>query len=295
MALYAFDGTWNDAKDAGTYGAHTNVVEFHKHYPESKRIFSGVGTRYSWLGKSLGGAFGVGGKARIQEATAYLAERFRAGDRVIDIVGFSRGSALAIHFANVIAARGVRDPASGDVIEAAPRIRFLGLWDLVASFGIPINIGIPFQRINLGYRLSLPDNVDHCFHALSLDELRQTFRPTRVEGAYEVWFRGAHSDVGGGSNNPGLSNIAFAWMARKAALAGVSYPPDQAGAAAIDPSAEVKHAAMDKIKNRPREVRPDDRVHHTVTQRAGAVNPPASCPRETAADEAGRLRPLDGP
>jgi hypothetical protein len=54
--------------------------------------------------------------------------------------------------------------------------------------------------------------VGHAFDALALDDRLETFRSTRVAGAYEVWFRGVHSDVGGGKNNPNLNNIALRWL-----------------------------------------------------------------------------------
>jgi hypothetical protein len=47
-------------------------------------------------------------------------------------VGFSRGSALAVHFANVVDEKKIR-LSNGSREE--PAIRFPGIWDLVASFG----------------------------------------------------------------------------------------------------------------------------------------------------------------
>ena len=47
---------------------------------------------------------------------------------------------------------------SRDGTKRTPVIRFLGLWDLVASFGIPGN------KINLGYQLTVPAVVEHCYH-----------------------------------------------------------------------------------------------------------------------------------
>ena len=99
---------------------------------------------------------------------------------------------------------------------------FSGFGDVVAAFGIPIDLGpLKFHRVNLGYKLALPENVTYCCHAIALDEQRKAFRITRVENGYEVWFRGVHSDVGGGNQNEALSNIALAWMLRKAAFAGL--------------------------------------------------------------------------
>lgn len=56
---------------------------------------------------------------------------------------------------------------------------------------------------------------------MAMDERRQTFRVTRVLNGYEVWFRGVHSDVGGGNGNVGLSSVALCWMLRKAQAAGL--------------------------------------------------------------------------
>lgn len=290
MALYAFDGTWNEEKDAGHYGQNTNVVRFRDAYEGQREFYTkGVGTRYGIIGKILGGAFGVGGRERIEQASKQLAKNFAAGDTEIDIIGFSRGAALALHFANVIDRKGVRDAASGKLVERHPKIRFLGLWDVVAAFGIPIDIGIHFSRINLGYVLSLPDNVEHCFHALALDERRQAFRPTRTKGGYEVWFRGVHSDIGGGNENTKLNNITLRWMLKKAIIIGLPIQPDAvpALAAAIDPSAKIGRN-FDPVKNAPRKVKSRDRVHYTVSKRKDHVNPPSGCPVESEAQEGTR-------
>jgi hypothetical protein len=50
MALYAFDGTWNEEKDNDTIYANTNVVRFFQAYdgnsPQTKDYYrAGVGTR----------------------------------------------------------------------------------------------------------------------------------------------------------------------------------------------------------------------------------------------------------
>lgn len=281
MALYAFNGTWNSAKtdDVGTEDdetlENTNVVRFRDAYAGGHGYYcNGVGTRIGFFGKVFGGAFGVGGLQRLDEAMTRLETRMAAGDREIDIVGFSRGAALALAFANRAA---TRDPGV--------RIRFLALFDVVGSFGIPIDLGpIKFQEYNLGYKLDLPRSVEYCFHAMALDERRQAFRVTRVKGAYEVWFRGAHSDVGGGNGNIGLNNVALCWMLRKAVACGLPIRQQAIldAAAACRPSASVKWPS-DLFKNTFRPVAPGDRVHHTVAIPCGNKeyqDPPASCLRE---------------
>ena len=218
MALYAFDGTWNIDKEGTDHD--TNVAWFHGAYDGPKHYYKGIGTRFGEFGKIVGGITGAGGRDRIREAVdAFHANRQR-GDTTVDAVGFSRGAALALEFVNKVC---------GENCD----VRFLGLWDTVPSFGVA---AIP---INIGWDLDLPDSVAKCFHAMALDERRIDFklhRPdARVDDAnqegrlFEVWFRGVHSDVGGGNDRPGLSSIALNWMFAKALKTGV--PLDSAAIA----------------------------------------------------------------
>jgi uncharacterized protein (DUF2235 family) len=278
MALYAFDGTWNSEKDAGEYDRNTNVVRFKDQYAGTTFFYKGVGTRHGTLGKFFGGAFGVGGQERIEKALEDVARQFAAGDRDIDILGFSRGAALATHFANVIGDDGVR---VGGVLEV-PQVRFLGVFDLVAAFGMPINLGFNFNRINMGYRLGLSKGVKHCYHALALDEARQAFRPTRLRGGCEVWFRGVHSDVGGGNDNHALNDISLRWMLHKAIASGLPMAADCIATSCSRANVDGKVADnFDPIRNRAREPKDGDMYHYTVCTRARHVNPPDPCTRES--------------
>jgi hypothetical protein len=92
-------------------------------------------------------------------------------------------------------------------------IRFMGLFDLVGQFGAP------GRRFNAGHDLGMPPNVTRCYHAMALDESRLFFPLTRLSETdsdngrlLEVWFRGVHSDVGGGNGNLGLNWIPLNWM-----------------------------------------------------------------------------------
>src|SRR5207247_985299 len=67
----------------------------------------------------------------------------------------------------------------------------------------------------------------------ALDERRPSFLPTRLNGACEVWFRGVHSDIGGGNGNRGLNDITLKWMMSKAKGAGL--PITDADIAALNP------------------------------------------------------------
>lgn len=270
MALYAFDGTWNENKPDDA--ADTNVRKFYEAYEGRKFYREGPGTRWGWLGKIFGGLFGAGGKKRVEEAYEELGKNFRENDRVIDIIGFSRGGALALDFANKIHSEGV---GGGQ----RPEIRFVGVWDVVPSFGIPGN------DINLGFVLTLPESVKQCFHAMALDERRRNFPLQRVvttmpnatdEGRiFEVWFRGVHSDIGGGNRNVGLSSIALHWMYKQALRCGLNIPRQEIAKQTqhINPQASISKN-LDVIKNKYRTIPWTDVAHDSVTHRAGANNPP---------------------
>jgi hypothetical protein len=124
--------------------------------------------------------------------------------------------------------------------------------------------------------LGLPASVMTCVHAMALDERRGTFKPTRVERAYEVWFRGVHSDIGGGNRNVKLSNIALRWMMRRAIQAGVPVDPARIPTPdAIDIEAAIRPSSLDPIKDPFRVCAQTDRFHYTVRTRANCNNPPA--------------------
>ncbi len=224
MALYAFDGTWN--LDQADDTQDTNVVRFKELYMGNNTEYvEGVGTRFGKLGHLLGGLFGSGGHTRIEEMYEELCENWERGDREIDVIGFSRGAALAVHFANEIGQKGIK--LSNGSVEPA-QVRFLGVWDIVGSFGLSFDTFIDFQEINLGWDINTVNRcVGHCFHAMALDERRETFDVTRLDPGHqcanvrEVWFRGVHSDVGGGNRNEKRSNISLQWMLGQARACGL--------------------------------------------------------------------------
>ena len=64
--------------------------------------------------------------------------------------------------------------------------------------------------------------------ARSLWDWDEKVPPNPSQTIKQVWFAGAHSDVGGGYAEPGLSDIAFNWMMRSAERS--SREPDPRGA-----------------------------------------------------------------
>ena len=286
MPLYAFDGTWNEEKKGDDNAFHnTNVVRFYRTYTANsgKHDFyvAGVGTRYDLLGKVFGGAFGLGQPARLEEAYRALCKNWLAGDTDIDVIGFSRGAATALDFCTIIQKNGIKDP-DGKVIQKDPLIRFLGVWDIVDAFGFGF-LGV--HDFNFGHCLSLPKaNLKYAFHALALDERRPSFLPTRMDGACEVWFRGVHSDIGGGNGNRGLNDIALKWMFAKAKAADLPITQNDIDLLQPDPKTEPnldKKKLLIPIRN----VSDTDRCHYTVSPIEGCENPAATCPIEDTAAE----------
>jgi hypothetical protein len=119
-----------------------------------------------------------------------------------------------------------------------PTIQMVGVWDTVGALGIPSGIG-GIDPIAYGFLdTSLNPGIKNAFHALAIDERRAQFPPTLWKGPAaqgqnleQVWFTGAHSDVGGGEPDdlPGttaLSDITLGWMMAKATAAGLSFDPE---------------------------------------------------------------------
>jgi uncharacterized protein (DUF2235 family) len=271
MALYAFDGTWNREHPENEVARNTNVKRFFDLYEGTRNVYvAGVGTRLGVVGRLIGGVFGAGGFSRLDDMYRSLCANYVAGHTRINLVGFSRGAALALDFANRIAKKGIVDD-SGRLVTREPVIDFIGLFDVVGSFGIPFSLGpLRFQEWNIGHMLSLPTSIgiSNCFHALALDERRRTFMATRVSGAYEVWFAGVHSDIGGGNGNTARNDIALRWMAFKAQQAGLpGFTSDRilAMTRSYNPAAPISAPPRyDVIHNDWRPIRRSDRIHGSV-------------------------------
>ena len=117
--------------------------------------------------------------------------------------------------------RGDGDPRGTDT-----GITFVGVWDTVGALGVPGGfLRNATQRWYSFHDTQLSRWVDHAYHALALDECRAAFYPTiwdpkseRLPGQSleQVWFAGVHSNVGGGYPDPGLSDVAFDWLASSA-------------------------------------------------------------------------------
>ncbi|MEM1161474.1 MAG: DUF2235 domain-containing protein, partial [Pseudomonadota bacterium] len=115
-------------------------------------------------------------------------------------------------------------------------IEMLGIWDTVKSLGLPYPVLNRLAPMATDFHDDqLAGHILHGYHALGIDEDRQSFRPMlwqrspSWEGRLEqAWFPGAHADVGGDvRSNPSaraLSNVSLGWMLRRAASHGLILP-----------------------------------------------------------------------
>jgi len=158
----------------------------------------------------------------------------------IDIIGFSRGAALARHFGNLIQQHmqgslfRYTDAARGPVT-ACLDLRFMGLFDTVAQFG-------PAGRRNANYDLTISPAWEWVAHAVALHERRWLFplagiADTQGDNIVEAPFVGAHADIGGGSlrdasgqpaNRGDLADVALNWMLWQARAAAAHFDPANA-------------------------------------------------------------------
>jgi uncharacterized protein (DUF2235 family) len=103
-------------------------------------------------------------------------------------------------------------------------VEFVGLFDTVASLGFPL-WGWWFRALpvweNLPFSSDPASVCRNIYHALAMDERRAQFFPTlftkpasepRPDVLEQVWFRGAHADIGGGYTRHDLSDTPLEWM-----------------------------------------------------------------------------------
>ncbi|EDT39032.1 conserved hypothetical protein [Burkholderia ambifaria MEX-5] len=132
----------------------------------------------------------------------------------VNVFGFSRGAASARVFVNRLINTWAPD---GMIAGSIPyEVNFLGIFDTVASVGLPDTVTAAVNLVDLDGHwawtaegaLNIPASVKKCVHFFSIHEQRMSFpldsirekqaypvgAPRRIEVAYP----GVHSDVGGG-------------------------------------------------------------------------------------------------
>lgn len=220
---------------AAGYGLKRNVKDLYRAlsrvYDEGDRIYLFGFSRGAFTARTLAGLIGACGIVKgeslpttnaLREAVeaAYVAYRSRYGSALTNAVRRARGR-----------------PDSQRVIEAFQRaypvhtnvgIDFIGVWDTVDAVGLPFALSGLVNRLVYQFKFptqTLGPHVAHAYHALAIDDARQAFEPVlwvgpddRIE---QVWFAGAHSNVGGGYPKQGMSLVALDWMLSHAAAHGL--------------------------------------------------------------------------
>jgi uncharacterized protein (DUF2235 family) len=125
--------------------------------------------------------------------------------------------------------------ASDGRIHVEAKIRCVGVWDTVGSYGIPAGAGLgALSRVFTAWLLrgfhdtQLGKRVEIALHAVALDEKRRPFAPTfwtiakvnPVGHVEQVWFPGAHANIGGSYPDCGLSDLSWIWMMARVAEIG---------------------------------------------------------------------------
>lgn len=244
LLLFAFDGTRYSADTMG------NVWKLAQAYRDGAAHYhSGPGNSY-FLDWDAVVAWRAGRilENQWQALLSTIEHHPRNTVLPIDIVGFSRGAALARHFGNRIASHvidgrfSVDDPLRG-TISACVDLRFMGLFDTVAQFGIS------GSHDHL-YDFGVSELWSWVSHAVALHEHRWAFPLTSADAGgagnvVEAPFVGAHADIGGGlavysPPSPGqdgdvtrsdtagehtasLADVALAWMHWQAVAANVDF------------------------------------------------------------------------
>lgn len=229
----------------------------------------GVGTG-AWGDRLRGGATGDGLELNIRQAYRFLSQHYETGAEIFifgfsrgsftarSLVGylFATGLLMARHCTAESEERAWRhyrtsphDRSCGEWFVLQPlmhpreglRIKCLGVFDTVGALGIPLE---GLRRVNAQtfefHNTELSSIVETSLHAVAIDEPRRAFEAALWEKpkfkqypgitVEQVWFPGAHADIGGGytrwtEGESGRQDIAFAWMMDRArVLAGLDLP-----------------------------------------------------------------------
>ncbi len=247
------DGTGQE----GGYERNTNVYKLFNmleaRTPNQVAFYdAGLGTGFR---KVTGMASGMGISRNIREGYKFIFDNYQAGDRIF-LFGFSRGAATVRSLSGFIHHFGLLPQSRPDLIKRAwqiyrirnpktreekadafikanhtmwAKIHVVCCYDTVAALGVPFKSvsgvldQVPFFRHTF-HNFELSESVEHAYHALAIDDMRKTFHPVLWKDdprVHQVWFMGMHTDVGGGYQETGLSDIALTWMVDRAQAHGL--------------------------------------------------------------------------
>ncbi|HEY9079161.1 DUF2235 domain-containing protein [Magnetovibrio sp.] len=266
------DGTANSSTSRDKTNVWRLYRALNLHRPDQVAMYTaGVGTSEFAPLKAIGGAFGWGLKEDVVELYKFLCRSYSDGDKIY-LFGFSRGAFTVRLLAGMIlhcgiytnykneedlhkearrvfsanrskfksgllyrAYRSIRPAKPIQQDNVKPEIEFIGVWDTVDAYGLPIDeLTYLWDKLIFPLRFCdqrLSPRVKRACHAISIDDERHTFHPVLWDESQEetlaaegevqanrieqVWFTGVHSDVGGGYSMNDLSLVPLDWMMSK--------------------------------------------------------------------------------
>jgi len=259
------DGTWNRPEKDLKKDFPTNVLRLSRSIkpigndslPQQVFYDWGIGSYYN---STVAGTTGKGLHKNIMDDYRYIVQNYSPGDDLY-LFGFSRGSYTIRCLCGLINNCGLIKRADAALIQtafnhykksgtkyapdgsesikfrnehshASRDIKFVGVWDTVGAMGIPISFLGLFDDKDEFYDTKIGSNVRIARHAMAIDEHRSDFEPTIWEpkdnmDMQQVWFTGAHSNIGG-SYKPDrdgslLSDNALSWMVKQAEGFGLTF------------------------------------------------------------------------
>lgn len=262
-------------------GDETNVGLIYKLLNEAARerrigLLYEAGNQWEDWSKTLDIIEGRGINRQIRRVYGWLASRYSPGDRIF-LIGFSRGAYAVRSLAGVIGEVGLltQHHATERMVREAYRhyqeltgpetcaafkaaycheetpIEMIGVFDTVKSLGFRAPFVVRWEEIKHSFHTdALGPHVKRGYHALALDETREAFAPVlwtcppgHAGEVEQVWFRGAHGDVGGqlGGKHEArpLSNIPLVWMLERLDACDIPLPPGWRARFSMDPDAPV--------------------------------------------------------
>lgn len=309
------DGTWSKPEKNPEKDFPTNVLKLARaiqpagedQVPQQVFYDWGIGSYYDPI---VGGATGKGLHKNIMDSYRYIVQNYSPGDEIY-LFGFSRGAYTIRCLCGMINNCGILKRPDAALIQKAfdhykngkpeykPKgsisiefrdnyshedktVRFVGVWDTVGAMGIPVSFLGFLEESDEFYDNKIGSNVDIARHALAIDENRVDFEPTIWQlkenmDMKQVWFSGAHCDVGGSyppdKNGNFLSDIALDWMINEAKKSDLAIEPHLVSDIGINPLSKVHKSRIHfyrlkkKFNRKIQQVPGDILIHKSVKTR----------------------------
>lgn len=309
------DGTWNRPEKDFSTDFPTNVLKLARAIspigddgvPQQVFYDWGVGSYYDPV---VGGATGKGLHKNIMDDYRYIVQNYKPEDELY-LFGFSRGAYTVRCLCGLINNVGIVTRPDANLIQQAfdhykkpskayapggstsikfrethshpsREVKFVGVWDTVGAMGIPISFLGLFDDKDEFYDTKIGRNVRVARHAMAIDEHRVDFMPTvwtprENMDMKQVWFPGAHSNVGGSykpdKNGRILSDVPLVWMVNEATQIGLTIESHLGQQIHGSPFATVHESRRKFYRLRQEYFRPVDHgkgevlIHTSVKQR----------------------------